>query len=74
MRPTVFESSFGLTIRKVENTNNPDLDQLQTNFLQFRDVTTARFLSCRERRTHLHSVMCDFFLGKWSGGREKPYK
>ena len=42
--------------------------------LQFREVTTARFLASRERRVYLHSIMCDFFLGKWSGGREKTYR
>ena len=42
--------------------------------LQFREVTSARFLCSHERRVYLHSIMSDFFLGKWSGGKEKTYR
>ena len=41
---------------------------------QFRDVSASRYLSDRDRRRFLHLVMCEYFMGTWSGGVEKPFK
>ena len=41
---------------------------------QFKEVVKDRYLSDRNYRIAVHSNLADFFLGKWGGGKKKPYR
>ena len=40
---------------------------------QFEAATRERYFSSQDTVRHLHTCLADFFLGKWAGGREKPF-
>eukprot|EP00095_Tigriopus_kingsejongensis_P002552 maker-scaffold309_size213625-snap-gene-0.20 protein:Tk02552 transcript:maker-scaffold309_size213625-snap-gene-0.20-mRNA-1 annotation:"GI10101" len=41
---------------------------------QFRHASRRRYLNAPETRKYLHSLMCDYYLGTFSNGKEKPYR
>ena len=41
---------------------------------QFKEVAKKRYLCMLSKTRYLHSVMVEFFVGKWSEGREKPFR
>ncbi|XP_064619858.1 NACHT and WD repeat domain-containing protein 2-like [Lineus longissimus] len=41
---------------------------------QFGEVATQRYLSNPDMKKYIHSLMADFFVGKWGGGKGKPFK
>jgi WD40 repeat protein len=41
---------------------------------QFGEVATRRYLADPNMKAYIHSNMADFFLGKWGGGKRKPFK
>ena len=40
---------------------------------QFISVSSKRYLSKKSQQEYIHSVLADYFLGKWGGGKKKPY-
>jgi hypothetical protein len=40
---------------------------------QFIDAVTQRYLVQLQHRQYIHSILADYFLGKWGGGTKKPY-
>ncbi len=41
---------------------------------QFREAIRDRYFLDRNFRLIIHSSMADYFLGKWSGGKKKPFR
>lgn len=41
---------------------------------QFKEVVKSRYLGDRNYRISIHSTLADFFLGRWGGGKKKPYR
>ena len=40
---------------------------------QFIETATERYLESAEERLKLHTLLVDYFLGKWSNGKVKPF-
>ncbi|XP_059080387.1 NACHT and WD repeat domain-containing protein 2-like [Tigriopus californicus] len=40
----------------------------------FRHASRRKYLNAPETRKYLHSLLCDYFLGIFSNGKEKPYR
>lgn len=40
---------------------------------QFIDAVTNRYLGHLQHRQYIHSILADYFLGRWGGGTKKPY-
>ena len=41
---------------------------------QFKDAARDRYFKTDADTNYFHSMMSDFFLGKWGGGTPKPFK
>ena len=41
---------------------------------QFIDVVNQRYLTQLQHRQYIHSILADYFMGKWGGGVKKPYR
>ena len=41
---------------------------------QFKDAAKERYFKTDEDYNYFHSMMSDFFLGKWGGGTPKPFR
>ncbi|KAI1303164.1 NACHT and WD repeat domain-containing protein 2 [Halotydeus destructor] len=41
---------------------------------QFREASIQRYLTDSDQRRYFHSEIADYFIGKWGGGTEKPFK
>ena len=50
------------------------LKNLWRIFFQFGAVAKSRYLNLRSSKVYMHTVMADYFGGKWSNGKNKPFQ